>query len=310
MLERMYLRYGEKGLHRRARWKRPRARSPASRTARSKFSGEYAYGYLRTETGIHRLVRKSPFDSNARRHTSFTSVFVSRGRRFDRDRDQPADLRIDTSPRLRRGRPAHQQDRLGGAHHPRAHRHRRAVPERPQPAQEQGRGMSMLKARLYEPSCASASPSSRSWKTPRATSAGATRSAATCSTSRASRTCAPTTRSATPGRARRRPTTSSAPARQGVRGPTGVAARATTRRSLLRLNRLARRQQDPMTKCPSGRRLACARRARCRRLHHAVPRHRDRGADALLVLREIAARPTFAMRLRRAYASPISTRSS
>ena len=37
-----------------------------------KFSGDYAYGTLRTETGIHRLVRKSPFDSNARRHTSFT----------------------------------------------------------------------------------------------------------------------------------------------------------------------------------------------------------------------------------------------
>ena len=62
-----------------------------------KFSGEYAYGFLRTETGIHRLVRKSPFDSNARRHTSFTSVFV-----FPEVDDSiqieinPADLRIDT----------------------------------------------------------------------------------------------------------------------------------------------------------------------------------------------------------------------
>ncbi len=58
--------------------------------------GEYAYGWLRTETGVHRLVRKSPFDSGNRRHTSFTSVFVSPEIDDDIEVDiNPADLRID-----------------------------------------------------------------------------------------------------------------------------------------------------------------------------------------------------------------------
>jgi peptide chain release factor 2 len=62
-----------------------------------KFSGEYAYGWLRTETGVHRLVRKSPFDSGNRRHTSFASVFVSPELSDDIEiQINPADLRIDT----------------------------------------------------------------------------------------------------------------------------------------------------------------------------------------------------------------------
>ncbi len=59
--------------------------------------GEYAYGWLKTETGVHRLVRKSPFDSGHRRHTSFASVFISP--EIDDDiaiEVNPADLRIDT----------------------------------------------------------------------------------------------------------------------------------------------------------------------------------------------------------------------
>ena len=59
--------------------------------------GEYAFGWLRTETGVHRLVRKSPFDSGNRRHTSFSSVFVSPEVDDDIDIEiNPADLRIDT----------------------------------------------------------------------------------------------------------------------------------------------------------------------------------------------------------------------
>jgi peptide chain release factor 2 len=60
-------------------------------------TGEYAYGWLRTETGVHRLVRKSPFDSGNRRHTSFASVFVSA--EIDEEIEieiNPADVRIDT----------------------------------------------------------------------------------------------------------------------------------------------------------------------------------------------------------------------
>ena len=66
------------------------------KSATIKVSGEYAFGWLRTETGIHRLVRKSPFDSNNRRHTSFSAAFVYP--EIDDDIDieiNPADLRID-----------------------------------------------------------------------------------------------------------------------------------------------------------------------------------------------------------------------
>jgi peptide chain release factor 1 len=67
------------------------------KSATIKVSGDYAYGTLRTETGVHRLVRKSPFDANARRHTSFASVFVYP--EVDESIEieiNPADLRIDT----------------------------------------------------------------------------------------------------------------------------------------------------------------------------------------------------------------------
>ncbi len=62
-----------------------------------RFEGEYAYGWLRTETGVHRLVRKSPFDSGNRRHTSFAAVFISPEVNDDINIDiNPADLETDT----------------------------------------------------------------------------------------------------------------------------------------------------------------------------------------------------------------------
>ena len=66
------------------------------KSATVKFEGDYAFGWLRTEIGVHRLVRKSPFDSGNRRHTSFAAVFVSP--EIDDDIDievNPADIRID-----------------------------------------------------------------------------------------------------------------------------------------------------------------------------------------------------------------------
>lgn len=97
MLLRMYLRWGEHhGLTTELIECSP-GDVAGIKSATIHFSGEYAYGWLRTETGVHRLVRKSPFDSGNRRHTSFAAVFVSP--EIDDDIDiaiNPADLRIDT----------------------------------------------------------------------------------------------------------------------------------------------------------------------------------------------------------------------
>ena len=93
--------------------------------------GEYAYGYLRAEAGIHRLVRISPYDSAARRHTSFASVFVFPA--ID-DKievvDQPGRPAHRYVSRRRCRRPARQQDRLGRAHDAHSLGHCRQLPER------------------------------------------------------------------------------------------------------------------------------------------------------------------------------------
>ena len=66
------------------------------KSATVKFSGEYVFGWLRTETGVHRLVRKSPFDAGHRRHTSFAAVFVSPELEDTIDIEiDPSDIRID-----------------------------------------------------------------------------------------------------------------------------------------------------------------------------------------------------------------------
>src|SRR2546422_1887073 len=96
MLERMYLKYCDrKGFNAEVLEHTP-GEVAGIKSATLKVTGDYAYGSLRTETGVHRLVRKSPFDANARRHTSFASVFVYPEVDESIEVDiNPADLRVD-----------------------------------------------------------------------------------------------------------------------------------------------------------------------------------------------------------------------
>jgi len=96
MLMRMYLRWGDKNGFKTEVIDSSPGEVAGMKSATIRFEGEYAYGWLRTETGVHRLVRKSPFDSNARRHTSFASVFVSPEVDDDIDIEvNPADIEMD-----------------------------------------------------------------------------------------------------------------------------------------------------------------------------------------------------------------------
>ena len=97
MIMRMYLKWGEaKNFNTEVVEVSP-GEVAGIKSATLRFEGNYAYGWLRTETGVHRLVRKSPFDSGSRRHTSFASVFISPEIDEEVEIDiNPADLRIDT----------------------------------------------------------------------------------------------------------------------------------------------------------------------------------------------------------------------
>ncbi len=96
MLLRMYLRWGEQHGFKTELIEVSPGDVAGIKSATVRFEGEYAYGWLRTETGVHRLVRKSPFDSGNRRHTSFAAVFVSPEVDDSLEIDiDPSDLRID-----------------------------------------------------------------------------------------------------------------------------------------------------------------------------------------------------------------------
>jgi peptide chain release factor 2 len=97
MLLRQYLRYAERKGFKTEILEESAGDIAGIKSASIKVSGDYAYGYLRSETGVHRLVRKSPFDSSGGRHTSFASLFVYPEIDDSIEIDiNPADLRIDT----------------------------------------------------------------------------------------------------------------------------------------------------------------------------------------------------------------------
>ncbi len=96
MLLRMYLRWGERRGFKTEVLDLSPGEVAGVKSASIRYEGSYAYGWLRTETGVHRLVRKSPFDSGNRRHTSFAAVFVSPEVDDSIEVEiNPADLRVD-----------------------------------------------------------------------------------------------------------------------------------------------------------------------------------------------------------------------
>ena len=97
MLLRMYLKWGDRRGFRTEVMEMSPGEVAGIKSATVHFQGDYAFGWLRTETGVHRLVRKSPFDAGNRRHTSFAAVFVSPEVDDDIAIDiNPADLKVDT----------------------------------------------------------------------------------------------------------------------------------------------------------------------------------------------------------------------
>ena len=175
MLLRMYLRWAEQRGFDATIMELSAGEVAGIKSATVHIKGEYAFGWLRTEIGVHRLVRKSPFDSGNRRHTSFTSVFVSPEIDDNIEIDiNPADLRTDT----------YRSTGAGGQHvnttdsavritHVPTNTVVSCQNERSQ-HENRDTAMKMLRAKLYELEMQkrNARPPRR-WKTPSRTSAGA-----------------------------------------------------------------------------------------------------------------------------------------
>jgi peptide chain release factor 2 len=201
MLLRQYLRYCERKGFKAEVLEETEGDTAGIRSATLKVEGDHAFGLLRTETGVHRLVRKSPFDSAGGRHTSFASLFVYPEVDDSIEIDiNPADVRTDTF----------RASGAGGQHINKTDSAVRLT-HLPTASSCNARTAAASTATAMRPGaccaagstntrCESSGRRSRSSRTARPTSAGATRSAATCSTRAGSRICARTWRSAIPRR--------------------------------------------------------------------------------------------------------------
>ncbi len=200
MLMRMYTRWAERNKYPVEVFDTSYAEEAGIKSATFAVHAPYAYGTLSVEAGTHRLVRISPFDNQGRRQTGFAAVEVVPVLEQTDEIDIPdEDVRDRRLPLVRSGRPVGQHHRLGRPTHPHSDRHGRELPEREEPAAEQGQ-------RDGDPQGEAArDEEGRGDRPPRRDQAatsphrGATRCATTCCTPTSrSRTSAPSTPPATP----------------------------------------------------------------------------------------------------------------
>ena len=139
MMLRLYTRWAERRGYKVESLAESSGEEAGIKSATLQIKGELAYGWLKTESGVHRLVRISPFDSSARRHTSFASVWVTPV--VDEQIDieiLDKDIRIDTYRASGAGGQHVNTTDVGHPHYPSSHQHCGTVPKRPQSAQKQG----------------------------------------------------------------------------------------------------------------------------------------------------------------------------
>ena len=141
MLARMYSRWAEAHGYKMQLLEQSEGEQAGIKSATFQITGPNAYGWLKTEGGVHRLVRISPFDSAARRQTSFASIYVypviDDTIHIEID---PSDLKVDTFRASGAGGAAREQDGIGDPDHARSNGHHRGVPNRPVPAPQPGNG--------------------------------------------------------------------------------------------------------------------------------------------------------------------------